>query len=308
MTSFILFMTSDFGYNVCEYIYKNFEVRAVVTSTPKPKGRHFIIEDIESVKKAKELNIPIIYINKSSEIYSKIHDINADYFVVIDFAFILKKDVLQLPKFYCINIHPSLLPEYRGPSPLHFQIIDNVKKTGISIINMNEKLDAGDILFQMAFELDKWYTFSEFYQLMQERASLAFDIFIKSISFLYPSEQRENLASYTRKILKEDAFIDFEKEDVFKAIGKIKAFEKWPKVKIKVDQDILILLDAELEYEDSVNAGYIKITDNKILIGTSNGTLSIKKIQKAGKSALSTKNFLKGYRNKLIEKKVESRF
>lgn len=304
MDSFILFATSDFGLYVADYLYNNFDVKAVVTSTPKPKGRHFIIEDIEIVKNARLKNIPIIYINKSSEIYDKIKDIKVDYFLIVDFAFILKKNVLELPKNYCINIHPSKLPQYRGPSPLHFQIIDNVKKTGISVIKMNEYVDAGDILFQLILDVEDWLTFSKFYNFMQKAAEAAFEIFFQNINMFFPIKQDEKLATYTRKIIKQDAFIDFEKEDFKIAVGKIKAFEKWPKVKIKVDDDIFVLLDAEIEYGFTIKPGYVRITDEEFLIGAKNGTLSILKIQRAGKSAQNIKTFLKGYRKRFFEEKL----
>lgn len=308
MDSFILFATSDFGLYVADFLYNNFDVKAVVTSTPKPKGRHFIIEDIQIVKNAREKNIPIVYIDKSSEIYDKIKDIKVDYFLVIDFAFIIKKNVLELPRNYCINIHPSRLPLYRGPSPLHFQIIDNVEKTAISIIKMNEFVDAGDILFQLILELEDWLTFSKFYNFMQQAAASAFEIFSQNKNLFFPIKQDENLATYTRKIVKQDAFIDFEKEDYKTAVGKIKAFEKWPKVKIKIDDDILVLLDAITDSYTNLKPGHISITDEEVLIGAKNGTVSILKIQRAGKSVQSIKTFLKGYRKRFLEKKLDMEF
>ncbi len=308
MDSFIFLTTSDFGYFIGEYLFKNYEVKAVVTSNPKPKGRHFIIEDIETVKLAKNFNIPIIYIEKSNQIYDKIKNIIVDYLVVVDFAFILKKEVLEHPKKYSINIHPSLLPKYRGPSPLHYQIIDNVKNTGISIIKMSDKIDAGDILFQVSTEMDYWYTFTNFYKNMQQFSVYAFQLFIANSSYLYPQVQDENLATYTKKIKKNDAFIDFKNEDRIKAIGKIKAFEKWPKVKIMVEDDILILLDAKPKDDVDFIPGKITVTDEDIIIGAKNGAISIDKIQRPGKSLQSKKTFLLGYRKRFKFKDIISNF
>lgn len=302
MASFILFTTSDFGLKVAEYLFKNQKVEAVVTSTPKPKGRHFVVEDIDTVKLARGWGIPIIYIDKSIEIYEKINSIKVDFFLVIDFAFILRQSVLNLPARYAINIHPSLLPKYRGPSPIQFQIIDNVKKTGISIIKMNEKIDAGDVLFQLAIELESWESYNEFYKNMQEISALAFDIFMNNINSLYPITQDENLATYTRKIEKKDAYIDFANERSEVAVGKIKAFEKWPKVKIKIDEDILILLDAKVSEIKNIKPGTIRITDRDIMIGTKDGAISILKIQRSGKSAQDVKSFLIGYRKRFNDK------
>ncbi|GEM_PF-1290515 len=315
MASFILFTTSDFGSLVADYIFKNHTVKAVVTSTPKPKGRHFSVDDIQTVKNAKSFNIPVIYIDKSKEIYEKIKDIEVDYILVVDFAFILKKEVLDHPLKYAINLHPSLLPKYRGPSPLQFQLIDNIKKTGVSIIKMDESIDQGDILFQLAIELDCWYIFSDFYKYMQELSLLTFEIFIENSMHLNPIPQDNSLATYTRKIEKKDAFIDFKNEDTEKVIGKIKAFEKWPKVKIKVDEEILILLDARKfeNYNNIVNnignridPAKISISDIDIIIGTKDGAISIEKIQKIGKSAQNRINFLKGYRKRFINKEFTS--
>ncbi len=305
MDSFIFFTTSDFGNIAAEYLFNNYEVKAVVTSTPKPKGRHLKLEDIDTVKKAKEKNIPIIYIEKSSQIYEKIKDIKVDYFLVVDFAFILKKNVLELPLKYPINIHPSLLPKYRGPSPLHFQIIDNVKKTGISIIKMNELVDSGDILFQLAFELDEWYTFTKFYDLMQYYASFTLEIFLKNINSFYPQKQDEKLTTYTRKIEKKDAFIDFQNEEANIVVGKIKAFEKWPKVKLKVEEDLLVLLNAKVEEYLNIKSGYLSIRDDGLFIGCKDKAISIVKLQKAGKNPQNITEFLKGFRKRFEEKKID---
>ncbi|MCR4422148.1 MAG: methionyl-tRNA formyltransferase [Spirochaetales bacterium] len=305
MHSFILFTTSDFGHMAAEYLFDHYEVKAVVTSTPKPKGRHFKLEDINTVKKAKEKDIPIIYIEKSSQIYEKIKDIKVDYFLVVDFAFILKKNVLDLPLKYPINIHPSILPKYRGPSPLHFQIIDNVKKTGISLIKMNEFVDSGDILFQLTFELDEWYTFSKFYDLMQYYTSFAFEIFVKNIELFYPQNQDEKMATYTRKIEKKDAFIDFQNEDASIVVGKIKAFEKWPKVKLKIEDDLLVLLDAKIDENINIKSGYLSVKEEGIFIGCKDKTISILKLQKAGKNQQNIMEFLNGYRKRFYEKKID---
>jgi len=310
MDRYALFVTSDFGIEVAKYLFDTAEVVFVLTSQPKPKGRHFIIEDIETVKLAKKKKIQVIYIEKSFEIFKSIETYQFDYGVVIDFAFILKKEVLSLAKKMFINIHPSLLPKYRGPSPLHFQIIDNLLKTGVTIIKMDCSIDAGDILFQVKTELEYLLNFTEFYDYMRWLSQIAFELYIKNKEVIIPIPQKHEEATYTRKISKEDAYINPEEQKSDLIIGKIKAFEKWPKVKIKAGEDIFILLDARKYYKDveKYKPGCISIEDKHIIIGTADLPVEITEIQKLGKKPQSTVQFLFGFRKRYTNLPLEREF
>ncbi|HOV46883.1 MAG TPA: methionyl-tRNA formyltransferase [Exilispira sp.] len=310
MDRYALFVTSDFGIEVAKYLFDTAEVVFVLTSQPKPKGRHFIIEDIETVKLAKKKEIQVIYVEKSFEIFKSIETYQFDYGVVIDFAFILKKEVLSLAKKMFINLHPSLLPKYRGPSPLHFQIIDNVLKTGVTIIKMDCSIDAGDILFQVKTELEYLLNFTEFYDYMRWLSQIAFELYIKNKEVIIPIPQKHEEATYTRKISKEDAYINPEEQKSDLIIGKIKAFEKWPKVKIKAGEDIFILLDARKYYKDveKYKPGCISIEDRHIIIGTADLPVEITEIQKLGKKPQSTVQFLFGFRKRYTNLPLEREF
>ena len=310
MDRYALFVTSDFGIEVAKYLFDTAEVVFVLTSQPKPKGRHFIIEDIETVKLAKKKKIQVIYIEKSFEIFKSIETYQFDYGVVIDFAFILKKEVLSIAKKMFINIHPSLLPKYRGPSPLHFQIIDNLLKTGVTIIKMDCSIDAGDILFQVKTELEYLLNFTEFYDYMRWLSQIAFELYIKNKEVIIPIPQKHEEATYTRKISKEDAYINPEEQKSDLIIGKIKAFEKWPKVKIKAGEDIFILLDARKYYKDveKYKPGCISIEDRHIIIGTADLPVEITEIQKLGKKPQSTVQFLFGFRKRYTNLPLEREF
>lgn len=310
MDRYALFVTSDFGIEVAKYLFDTAEVVFVLTSQPKPKGRHFIIEDIETVKLAKKKKIQVIYVEKSFEIFKSIETYQFDYGVVIDFAFILKKEVLSLAKKMFINIHPSLLPKYRGPSPLHFQIIDNLLKTGVTIIKMDCSIDAGDILFQVKTELEYLLNFTEFYDYMRWLSQIAFELYIKNKEVIIPIPQKHEEATYTRKISKEDAYINPEEQKSDLIIGKIKAFEKWPKVKIKAGEDIFILLDARKYYKDveKYKPGCISIEDKHIIIGTADLPVEITEIQKLGKKPQSTVQFLFGFRKRYTNLPLEREF
>jgi len=310
MDRYALFVTSDFGIEVAKYLFDTVEVVFVLTSKPKPKGRHFIVEDIETVKLAKKKEIQVIYVEKSFEIFKSIEPYQFDYGVVIDFAFILKKEVLSLAKKMFINIHPSLLPKYRGPSPLHFQIIDNVLKTGVTIIKMDCSIDAGDILFQVKTELEYLLNFTEFYDYMRCLSQIAFELYVKNKEVIIPIPQKHEEATYTRKISKEDAYINPEEQKSDLIIGKIKAFEKWPKVKIKASDDIFILLDAQKYYKDieKYKPGCISIEDKHIIIGTADLPVEITEIQKLGKKPQSTVQFLFGFRKRYTNLPLEREF
>ncbi|HQJ41001.1 MAG TPA: hypothetical protein PK449_05540, partial [Exilispira sp.] len=186
----------------------------------------------------------------------------------------------------------------------------NLLKTGVTIIKMDCSIDAGDILFQVKTELEYLLNFTEFYDYMRWLSQIAFKLYIKNKEVIIPIPQKHEEATYTRKISKEDAYINPEEQKSDLIIGKIKAFEKWPKVKIKAGEDIFILLDARKYYKDveKYKPGCISIEDKHIIIGTADLPVEITEIQKLGKKPQSTVQFLFGFRKRYTNLPLEREF
>lgn len=251
------YSTSEFGDPILEYLLKNHNVKYVVSSYPKPRGRGQKIKDLEFVKLAKQNNIDIIYVNGKKELTQKLekwHLENGkiDFAVVVDFAYIIETKVFDFAQYYFINIHPSILPKYRGPSPIQFTLLNNEYITGVTIQKMEKKVDVGDILIQKIIPIDQDEEFNTLYDKLKKISVIAIKDFLENFDRINAVKQNEIFCSYSRKIEKNDAKINFN-ENVNIINGKIKAFSRWPKVKVSYENDQLILLNSTLNYNDENN-------------------------------------------------------
>ncbi|HEY6020458.1 MAG TPA: methionyl-tRNA formyltransferase, partial [Candidatus Paceibacterota bacterium] len=160
---------------------------------------------------------PAVVVDTKEPLSDEVLNTEWDFFLVASYGKIFKKEILDLPKFGCLNIHPSLLPKYRGPSPYVSVILDDNRTTGVSIMLLEEKMDTGPILAQARIEIDeadwppKGMLLSE--MLFTEGVNLLAEILPDYLSGkLEPTPQDESLATYTRKFTDTDALLDLTKE------------------------------------------------------------------------------------------------
>ncbi|MEK6732013.1 MAG: methionyl-tRNA formyltransferase, partial [Candidatus Omnitrophota bacterium] len=146
----IFFGSSDFAVTILEELAREEDVSLVVTQPDRLKGRSLKIASTPVKSKAEELGIKTFQPAKvnSKEAIEFLGKFNADLFIVVSFGQILSKAVLSLPRLYCLNIHASLLPKYRGAAPINWAIVSGEKETGVTIMKMNEKMDEGDVLLK----------------------------------------------------------------------------------------------------------------------------------------------------------------
>ena len=183
---------------------------------------------------AKENNIPTVQTSKlTDEILSELKSMEPDFLVVEDYGLILPKRLLDIPKKASINVHHSLLPKYRGPSPAPFAILEGEKTSGVSIIHMSEKVDAGDVYDQVEYKLtDDETTDSLLTKLNQLGGELAVKVINEIVEKKAKAvKQDEGKVTYTKMLKKEDGFIDITNPpDKEKASRMIRAFYPWPGV------------------------------------------------------------------------------
>jgi len=206
-------------------------VVTVVTRKSKPKGRGRLLEDNEVKAEALALGLPIIEIDSfKDEEAQSIADLEADLFVVASFGLIIPRRFLDLPAIGALNVHPSLLPRYRGPAPIQWAIWSGERVTGITVIGMNEKMDGGDILFREETVIGP----DEDAEALSERLSLraaeallrvAGEAEKKGISHGIPQNDEE--ATYTPMITKEMGRIDWG-AGAAEIVRKVRAFVQWP--------------------------------------------------------------------------------
>jgi methionyl-tRNA formyltransferase len=234
------FGTSEFSLIVLKELKKNGIVPELIVTVPdKPQGRKMIMTPAPTKVWAEENGIECIEPEKLKDesFLSKIRNYNL--FIVASYGKIIPKAVIDIPKYKSLNIHPSLLPKYRGPSPLQEQILNNEKEIGVSIMLVDEQVDHGAIVVQKKVEITGWpvgfFTLQEI--LAQEGADLLTEILPDWIKGkIKVKVQDDSEATFTKKTEKTDGFLDLSK-DAFKNYLKILAFEEWPKTYFEVNKN-----------------------------------------------------------------------
>lgn len=279
----IFFGTPQEVVPVLETITKNFTIAAVVSTPDQKSGRKQIITATPVKLFAKKNDIPVLTPHQfSSETLNELHNFNPDLFVVAAYGKIIPSEVLTIPRYGAINIHPSLLPQYRGPTPLQTTILNGVTQSGISFMKMDTKMDHGPILHQMPFALENTDTFG---WLMQSKFALAAQILPHVITEytsgnIKPQPQEESAATYTKMITKQDGYIDADNPPKADQLDRmIRAYYPWPTVWTKVTSNNRELL--------------IKFLPKKT-------------IQVEGKKPMGIKDFLNGYPE--MKEKIEKIF
>jgi methionyl-tRNA formyltransferase len=287
----IVFMGSpDYAVKILDNLVKNFEVVAVFTQPDKPVGRKKILTPTPVKKYAVEKNIPVFTPTKLNA--DDIKKFNPDFIVVAAYGIILKKEVLDIAP--CINLHASLLPKYRGASPIQAAILNGDKYTGVTSMLMDEGLDTGDILVWDYTEVDNKTSIDLFNELADIAANqIVYSI--KNFNNIKPLPQIDALSSYAPKIKKEDGYVDFTSALIMDR--KYRAFQPWPGIfcdKFKINE--MKLIDT-----DSVNEkGKILDLDNEgVIVGCDKGRVKLIKIQVPGKKEVKAIDYINGKRLKI---------
>lgn len=296
----ILIGTSDFAVRIYKHIYKKLDIAAIITTPDKPIGRKQILTPSPVKKWALENNIPTLELESQ-----KIKELKPDLIIVAAYGEIVPKEILDIPEFGALNIHPSLLPKYRGASPIQATILNGDTETGVTIIKMDEKMDHGDIVANSKFEIrNSKPTYEE---LSEKLADLGAELLISTLpdyvnGKIKPKPQDHSKATFTKIIKKEDGRIDWNKSA--KEIERqIRAYYQWPSsyaqissTKSQVPNNIKIL-NAEIQNKNTNHKiGEVFLDENKNLcVQTNDGVLILKQVQLEGKKSMIAKDFLNGH-------------
>lgn len=276
-----------------------FNVLAVVTQPDRRAGRKKVLTPPPVKKTAVELGLPVLQPEKITEIHDQLAEFNADVFVVVAYGQILPKSILDIPEHGVINVHGSILPKYRGASPIQSAVLNQEKETGVTIMIMDEKMDHGDILKISTVDISK----SETSETLTEKLSfLGANALLDTIpqyieGSITPQPQDHSQATYTKKITKESGRIDWTKPA--KGIeAMIRAYTPWPTAYTFDHHDNRIIIhEARVaKFSSKKDIGSFLIND-KLRFGVvcgNNSVLEIKKAQKAGSHAMESRMFLNG--------------
>ncbi len=270
---------------------KEITIPLVITQPDRKAGRRGELKAPEVKVLAQENGLAILQPEKLSDdgIYDAIVEAKPDFIVVAAFGQLLPKSILDIAP--CINLHASLLPQYRGASPVQQSLLNGDEFTGVTAMLMEEGLDSGPILGYRYFKIPKTMLLPELMsQLSSDACSLITDV-LHRFETLAPMEQNRALATHCKKIKKEDGLVDFRSASNF--YEKYRAFEGWPGVFLEGG---LKVKEVTLLEESSVNTmGVIlEIRDETIVVGCQKGSLEIGVLQPPSKKAVNAKGYCVG--------------
>lgn len=300
----VVFMgTPDFAVGTLEAIVgAGHEVAAVVTQPDKPKGRGGVMAMSPVKECALRHGLTVLQPLKARnpEFIEEIKAINPDVIVVVAFGQIIPSEIIHMPKYGCINVHASLLPKYRGASPIQWTVLDGCEYSGVTTMLMDEGIDTGDILETATVKLDERETGgSLFDRLSLVGAKLLVETLDKAeAGQLHPVKQDDSQSSYVRMIDKSFGLMDFT-QPVEVLERKVRALNPWPSAFTHMDEKLLKIWDATVIQDNNVKAGdYGKVkTDGKtcFMVACDGGYLSVNELQLEGKKRMKVEDFLRGY-------------
>ncbi len=275
------------------------QVVGVITQPDRVSGRGRELKSPPVKTLALELNLPIMQPEKLRvpEAMEQLRAWNPDLIVVAAYGQILKKDVLDLPRFGCINVHASLLPRWRGAAPINAAILHGDEETGVTIMKMDVGLDTGPMLANRSIRLSPNDTTGS---VTESLSHLGADLLIEILpdyltGKITPQPQPEEGATYAPMLKKEEGRLDF-KRDANELERRVRAFNPWPGAFMDFDGASLKIHRAHAEAGDA-SAGQRLIVQDQPAIGARGGLLILDEVQLAGKKSMSGKSFLAGARH-----------
>ena len=306
----IVFMgTPQFAVPCLELLsFTRFKPVLCITQPDKPKGRNRKLSPPQIKVKAEELNIPVIQpedVNDSGVI-NYLNKIETDIIIVVAYGGFLKKGIRKLPKNGCINLHPSLLPKYRGSSPINYALFNDEKVTGNTVIKIVAKMDAGPILFQREIEIKENECYTELYKrLSKEGAKDVLQVLQRfEKDEIKQKEQDETKATFTQKILKDDLIINW--QNSAKSIhGKVRGLAEKPGAIASIREKRIKIIETEiLKIKSGMHPGKIVevIKNIGLVVATLDNDILIKRVQPAGKKIMNSFAFNLGARLEIGDK------
>lgn len=298
----IIFVGSaEFSVPILLELIKKFTVQAIITEEDKPAGRGQAIVSPLVKRLAQQHAIPCWQptdIKKNAALREKIEALIPDLLITAAYGKMLPEDILNIPQHGCLNVHPSLLPKYRGPSPIQAALLRGDKETGVSIILMDKDMDAGDIVDQASCDIlttDDYFSLET--KLAQMGATLLTNIIPDYVANkLKLKSQNNDQAVYCRKITKRDGHIDWTRP-ASKIYQQIQAYKKWPGSFTSFQNKKLAICQARVWEGKTENqaVGEVWRRDNKVLVKCGRGNLELLTVQLEGKKPTAIKDFLNGH-------------
>ena len=276
----VIFMgTPDFAVQTLKrLISSGHEVTGVVTQPDKPKGRGKALSPTPVKEVALEAGIPVFQPRRvrDSEALETLRGIEADVIVVVAFGQLIPKEILEMKKYGCINVHGSLLPKYRGAAPVQWAVIDGEKESGVTTMQMDEGLDTGDMLLKAVIPLEEKETGGSLFEKL--------------------SDAGESPTAYAQMLKKDMGLIDW-KKSAAEIERLVRGLNPWPSAYTHLNGRTLKIWQADVLTEDTREAPGTVTAAGKdgLYIQTGRGVLAVRELQLEGKKRMDAGAFLRGY-------------
>ncbi len=302
----VIFMgTPEFAVPTLEKLYnKGYEIELVITQEDKPKGRGKKLQPTPVKHRALELELEVYQpknINTRESI-DLIRDISPDFIIVVAYGQILKKDLLEIPKYGCFNVHASILPKYRGAAPINWAIIEGQKQTGVSIMKMEEGLDSGDtiVIGEIKIQED-----DDFISIHDKLAQMGGDLMIRAMDDIIQdkavfTKQNHEISTYAPMISKDMGHIEWNNSgrNIF---NKVRGLKPWPNA-FTYYEDEMVKIHQVSFIKDKVDfpcGTIVSVNKTGINVAVIDGQIIIEKLQFPGKKVLTVAQYLAGNKIKI---------
>lgn len=293
----LFFGSTNFSLPIVRNIHREFKVSGVVISKPKPKGRGLRRSLPQIAQWARDMGVEV-YMPEDPNRESFIHEMTAlapDLYVLSAYGHILSRRLLDIPRLGGINIHPSLLPRYRGAAPIQRAIMAGEKETGITIFFMDEKIDHGEMIAQRSIPIEKDDTYGS---LSEKLADIGAEMIIEALYRVESGScqpvRQEGDVSFAPKLQKREMIIEWS-ETATAIHNRIRALSPRPGARTYFRGKELTITQAQVS-DKELPPGALLVDGKKLHVGTGNGSIALVSIQPEGKKVISAHDFINGYR------------
>jgi len=296
----IVFMgTPDFAVPSLKKIIETYGVECVFTQPDKPKGRgkKLATSPVKDIAVANNIKvIQPIKLRTDREAIDYLKDLKPDFIIVVAYGQILSQEVLDIPKFGCINLHGSILPMYRGAAPINWAIINGEKVSGNTTMLMDVGLDTGDMLLKDEVEISENMTAGELYEILKVRGA---DTLIETIEGLYNGsikpEKQSDETFYAKMLNKDTGIIKWE-ESAINIHNLVRGLNPWPIAHTKYKDSSMKIYETLYLNEDSnkTPGTILEVSKKGIKVSTGKGTILIKKVQFPNGKPLTIEQYING--------------